>query len=94
MCSSLVVLLLCMYNVYIIDLFDALPFETILLSVLYYLLMEFKCLRSGSQCPVSCTDGAIHACSLNGEPRNIVLHLIHALRNMKQLNEGLLLHNY
>ena len=45
------------YNVTKINLFSALPFKKILMSVLYYLIMEFLC-------PASCTDPAIHACSI------------------------------
>ena len=43
---------------------DLFTFEKILLSVLYYLLMKFKHLRSGFLHPASCTYGAIHACSI------------------------------
>ena len=41
--------------------FSALPFEKIQLTVLYYLLVEFKHLQSGFLRLMSCTDGAIHA---------------------------------
>ena len=47
-----------------IDLFGALTFEKILLSVLYYLIVEFKHLQSGFLRPVSCSDGAVHMCSI------------------------------
>ena len=40
-------------------LFSALPLESILLSVFYYFLTEFKCLQCGLLCPTSCTDRAI-----------------------------------
>ena len=46
-----------------IDLFSALLFKKILVSVLHYLFVEFKCLQSGFLCPASCTNGAIYACS-------------------------------
>ena len=51
-----VLVYVCVY----VDLFSALPFEKILLSVLYYLIVEFKHLQSGFLCPMSCSDGAIH----------------------------------
>ena len=47
-----------------IDLFSVLPFEKFLLSVLYYLILEFKRLQSGFLRPASCTDGAIRVCSI------------------------------
>ena len=46
------------------NLFGALPFKKILLSVLYYLLVEFKCLQSGFLRPASCIDEGIYACSI------------------------------
>ena len=52
----IVLVYVCVYE----DLFGALPFEKILLSVLYYLIVEFKHLQSGFLRPVSCSDGAIH----------------------------------
>ena len=82
---------------YIIDLFSALQFEKILLKVLYNLLMEFKNASKVVLHPVSCTDGAIHAYSIKVGPGIVYYgmpHLIHALCNMKQLSEGLPLHNY
>ena len=49
-----------------IGLFSALPFEKILLSVLYYLLMEFKYLQMVFYIQrVVYTDQAIIACSIN-----------------------------
>ena len=59
----------CMY-VYVcicgqkIDLFSVLLVEKFLLSVLYYLILEFKRLQSGFLCPANCTDGAICVCSI------------------------------
>ena len=47
-----------------IDLFSVLPFEKFLLSVLYYLILEFKCLQSGFLHPASCTDEAIRVRSI------------------------------
>ena len=47
-----------------IDLFSVLLFEKFLLSVLYYLILEFKRLQSGFLRPASCIDGAIRGCSL------------------------------
>ena len=34
------------------------------LCVLYYLILEFKCFQSGFLRPASCTDRAIHTCSI------------------------------
>ena len=50
----------------------------------YYLLVKFKQLQSGFLRQVSCTDGAIHACSIkagpgilhNGMPCLIVVHYV------------------
>ena len=47
-----------------IDLFSVLLFKKFLLSVLYYLILEFKRLQSGFLRPASCTDGAIRGCFL------------------------------
>ena len=38
--------------------------KKILLCVLYYLIMKFERLQSGYLRQVSCTDGAISACSI------------------------------
>ena len=46
----------CVYVTKKMDLFSALAFEKILLSILYYLLMIFKHLQSRFLCPVSFTD--------------------------------------
>ena len=46
------------------DLFSALPFEKILLSMLYNLLVEFKCLLNCILHLASFADGAIHTCSI------------------------------
>ena len=54
----------CMYVcMYVTQKLTGLMFYTkkILLSVSYYLIVEFECLQSGFLCPVSCTDGAIRA---------------------------------
>ena len=59
---------ICMYTWQKSNLFVALPFGKILLSVSYFLLMEFKCLQSGFPHPASCTDEAIHACSIKTSP--------------------------
>ena len=51
MYSMYVCMYVCMYVWHYdgqkIDLFSALPFEKLLLCVLYYLILEFKCLQSG-----------------------------------------------
>ena len=56
-----------------------------------YLLMEFKRLRMWSPHPVSCTDEAIHACSIKMGPGIITVYqtTLHTLYNMQQLSEGL-----
>ena len=47
-----------------INQFSVLLFVKFLLSVLYYLILEFKRLQSGFLCPASCTDEAIRVCSI------------------------------
>ena len=72
------------------DLFGDLPFQR-LLSWLYYLLVEFKHLQMWFLRPVSCTDGAIRACSIKMDPGIITVYqtTLHTLYNMQQLSEGL-----
>ena len=43
---------------------SVLSFKKFLLSVLYYLILEFKRLQSGCLCPASCIDEAIRVCSI------------------------------
>ena len=42
-------------------LFSALLLKTLLLGVICCLLFKFKCFQCGLLCPVSCTDGVMHA---------------------------------
>ena len=63
MCLVASVVCIIIYIVYMYvaknRLFSALPLESLLLSVFYYFLTEFKCLQCGLLCPTSCTDRAI-----------------------------------
>ena len=65
-CMYVCMYIMCVYY-YVakkINLFSVLLFGKFLLSVLYYLILEFKSLQIGFLRPVSCTDEAIRVCSI------------------------------